>query len=175
MSCWLNLQDIITGLSYTLGHFFIIHPKQAWKSSMTVFEGSCLCKGVSYSIKGEALAFYHCHCQRCRKANGTGHASNIRIDAKSIEWQGDKSLINRYKVPDADRFRNDFCSTCGSPMPRYFEEVGFVVLPAGTLDHEPPLQPQARIFNASRAEWSCSESTSEGKSEAIPCFDTYPE
>ena len=142
---------------------------------MSVFEGSCLCKGVSYSIKGEALAFYHCHCQRCRKANGTGHASNIRIDAQSIEWQGDESLINRYKVPDADRFRNDFCSACGSPMPRYFKEVGFVVLPAGTLDHEPPLQPQARIFNASRAEWSCSEGASKGKSEAIPCFDTYPE
>jgi hypothetical protein len=136
---------------------------------MSVFEGSCLCKGVSYSIKGEALAFYHCHCQRCRKANGTGHATNIRIDAQSIEWQGDESLINRYKVPDADRFRNDFCSACGSPMPRYFKEVGFVVLPAGTLDHEPPLLPQARIFNASRAEWSCSEN----RAEAIPCFEAY--
>ncbi|MDB4453675.1 GFA family protein [Pseudomonadales bacterium] len=109
-----------------MGHFFIIHPKQAWKSPMTVFEGSCLCKGISYSIKGDALGFYHCHCQRCRKVNGTGHGSNIRIDAQSIEWHGDKSLINRYKVPDAYRFRNDFCRDCGSPMPRYFEEVGYM-------------------------------------------------
>jgi hypothetical protein len=169
MSCWLNLQDIITGLSLYFALPAGFHLNHSWIIHMTVFKGSCLCQGVSYSIKGEALAFYHCHCQRCRKANGTGHASNIRIDTKHIEWQGDESLIHRYKVPDADRFRNDFCSACGSPMPRYFEEVGFVVLPAGTLDHEPPLQPQSRIFNASRAKWSCSNE------HAIPCFDAYPE
>jgi len=31
-----------------------------------------------------------------------------------------------------------------------------VVIPAGSLDDETPVRPQARIFTGSRASWSCS-------------------
>ena len=134
---------------------------------MNSFQGSCLCGSVRYKIEGSPLAFYHCHCQRCRKTTGTGHASNIRIDTKDIQWLSGEELIKRYKVPAAERFRNDFCGQCGSPLPRYFDEVGFVVLPAGTLDQEPDLVPDARIFYPSRAQWSCSDK--------LPTYDEYVE
>ncbi len=124
---------------------------------MKTYIGSCLCGEVRYEIEGQPLAFYHCHCQRCRKFSGTGHASNIRIDANIINWVAGGDLVKQYKVPEAERFRNDFCSNCGSPLPRYFEEVGFIVLPAGTLDTEPEIKPDARIFYASRSSWSCSD------------------
>ena len=132
---------------------------------MECYSGSCLCGQVRYEIRGPSLAFYHCHCQRCRKFSGTGHASNIRIDTKQIHWLSGKELIKRYKVPEAERFRNDFCAACGSPLPRYFAEVGFVVLPAGTLDHEPAIQPEARIFNTSRSQWSCRDD--------LPTYEEY--
>lgn len=132
---------------------------------MDTFMGSCLCGSVRYKIEGAALNFYHCHCQRCRKTTGTGHASNIRVDAKNIQWLSGEDLIKRYKVPAAERFRNDFCGQCGSPLPRYFEEIGLVVLPAGTLDQEPDLMPEARIFYPSRAQWSCTD--------ALPTYEEY--
>lgn len=134
---------------------------------MDSFSGSCLCGSVRYKIEGAPLAFYHCHCQRCRKTTGTGHASNLRIDAKNIQWMSGENLIKRYKVQQAERFRNDFCGQCGSPLPRFFEEVGFIVLPAGTLDEEPELIPNARIFYPSRAQWSCCDN--------LPTYEEYVE
>ena len=135
---------------------------------MTVFSGSCLCGKVQYLIEGAPIGFYHCHCSRCRKLSRTGHATNIRIDTNKIIWKSGKALIKSYKVPEAERFRNDFCESCGSPLPRYFNEAGFVVVTAGTLDHELDIKPDARIFHASRAEWSCCD-------DVLPKFDRYAE
>lgn len=133
---------------------------------MPIYEGSCLCGQVRYRIEGEQLAFYHCHCSRCRKMNGTGHASNLRIAGNNIEWLSGEELMKRYKVPEAERFRNDFCGHCGSPMPRHFPQHQMIVLPAGTLDSELEAKPEARIFNQSRASWSCEDQ--------LPVFAEYP-
>lgn len=137
---------------------------------MTEFnlDGSCLCGSVKYQVNGEAQRFYHCHCQRCRKTTGTGHASNILVTPESsLTWLEGENLLQRYKVPEAERFYNCFCSRCGSPLPRVVPELGAVIIPAGTLNAEPPLQPQARIFDASRAQWSCS-------GDELPKFAGYP-
>ena len=130
--------------------------------------GSCLCGAVRYTIHGAAQRFYHCHCRRCRKATGTGHASNLLVTPlASLAWLAGEELLRRYKVPEAERFHNCFCAHCGSPMPRAVPELDAVVIPAGSLDVEPPLQPQARIFWDSRAPWSCS-------GDGIPVFPEYP-
>jgi len=119
------------------------------------FKGSCLCGSVKYELHGEPIKFYHCHCQRCRKATGTGHASNIMIKPEAFEWVSGEELLKRYKVPEAERFYTHFCSQCGSAMPRNVPELGMIVIPAGSLDQELDMKPQARIFWDSRAEWSC--------------------
>ena len=36
-----------------------------------VYQGSCLCQGIRYEIQGEIGEIVQCHCQRCRKENGT--------------------------------------------------------------------------------------------------------
>ncbi|HHH43893.1 MAG TPA: GFA family protein [Gammaproteobacteria bacterium] len=119
--------------------------------------GRCLCGAVQYEINGTAERFYHCHCQRCRRTTGTGHASNLLVKPESsLTWTKGEELLRRFKVPEAERFYNCFCSQCGSPMPRRVPQLEGVVIPAGTLNEEPPMQPQARIFQDSRASWSCS-------------------
>lgn len=131
----------------------------------TNLSGSCLCGSVRYEIKGDTKRFYHCHCQRCRKTTGTGHASNILVTPESsLTWTAGESLLKRYKVPEAERFYNCFCSNCGSPMPRVVPQLNGTVIPAGTLNGEPPIRPQARIFWGSRVEWSCSD-------DGLPVFD----
>ena len=52
-------------------------------------------------------------------------------------------------------------------MPREVPEIGMVVIPAGSLDHDISIEPQARIFWESRAEWSCS-------GDQMPVFAEYP-
>ena len=123
--------------------------------TQTTFRGSCLCGSVQYEITGDPQRFYHCHCSRCRKASGTGHASNLLVKPGAIKWIKGEGLIKAYKIPEAKRFTRCFCSVCGSAVPRYVKETDFIVIPAGSLDNDPTIQPQARIFWDSRASWSC--------------------
>ncbi|VAW61495.1 Gfa-like protein [hydrothermal vent metagenome] len=135
-------------------------------SEVTV-KGSCLCGSVKYRVTGETKRFYHCHCQRCRKATGTGHASNLLISPYTgIRWLEGEDLLGRYKVPEAERFYNCFCTNCGSIMPRVVPELDAVLIPAGSLDTLPPISPQGHIFWDSRAEWSCADE--------LPVFSEYP-
>ena len=129
--------------------------------------GSCLCGAVSYEITGEAGQFWHCHCSRCRKASGTGHATNILLKPDSVTWTAGEELLRFYKVPDAKRFATAFCSVCGSLMPRVAPDHSIAVVPAGTLDKDPGIRPQGRIFQDSRSDWSCDNAE-------LPAFDTYP-
>jgi hypothetical protein len=128
--------------------------------------GSCLCGAVRYVARGEEQRFYHCHCTRCRKASGTGHASNIFVKG-TLTWSSGENVLRSFKVPEAERFTNTFCEVCGSRMPRFIEPLSMVFIPAGSLDEEPDLRPQARIFTASGAAWSCDGSV-------LPVFDEYP-
>ena len=130
------------------------------------FRGSCLCGSVQYEISGEPKKFYHCHCMRCRKSSGTGHASNLLIQPGAIKWLKGEELIRSYKIPEAKRFTRCFCAVCGGQVPRYVKETDFIVIPAGSLDSDPAIQPQARIFWDSRASWSCS-------GDDLPVFSEY--
>ena len=129
--------------------------------------GSCLCGSVAYEIHGEFLQFNHCHCERCRKMTGTGHATNIILKPGSVEWTAGENLLRSYKVPEAKRFRSVFCGECGSPMPRVTPDNSLAVIPAGTLDKEPGVRPERRIFQDSRTDWSC-------PADDLPAFDQYP-
>lgn len=129
--------------------------------------GSCLCGSVHYEITGDDAKFYHCHCERCRKASGTGHMSNIILRPESVRFTAGEALLKRYKVPEAKRFATVFCSNCGSLMPRTSPEAGIAVIPAGSLDHDLDIRPTARIFYDSRANWSCD-------GDDVPCFTEYP-
>lgn len=132
-----------------------------------VLNGSCLCGAVRYEVVGDPQRFYHCHCSRCRKSSGTGHATNLMLTNAKIVFSRGEALLKRYKVPEAERFTRQFCSECGSSVARFVPELGAVVVPAGSLDCAVPFQPQARIFWDSRAEWSCGD-------QALPRFTEYP-
>lgn len=129
--------------------------------------GSCLCGDLKFIVTGKPARFYHCHCSRCRKASGTGHASNLFVKKAKLEWQGDTNTIRHFKLPEAERFARSFCTRCGSPLPREVPQFNMVFVPAGTLNEEPNIKPQARIFHDSRVGWSCS-------TEEIPSFSDYP-
>ena len=129
--------------------------------------GSCLCGDVTYEASGDAQDFFHCHCSRCRKATGTGHASNIIMAPASLKWLTGEDQVESYKVPDAKFFVNSFCRACGARVPRYSQEHNLAVIPAGSLDVDPGVEPSARIFKAAGTSWSCD-------SRNLPEFEKYP-
>jgi hypothetical protein len=128
--------------------------------------GSCLCGAVRYTARGEPRRFLLCQCSRCRKATGSAGASNLFLKGV-IEWTAGEEEIAWFRLPEAERFGNSFCRRCGSRLPRFIEEAGVVMIPAGSLDEEPDMEPQARIFTGSRAEWARHDLD-------LPCFEEYP-
>lgn len=135
--------------------------------TQTTLTGSCLCGAVRYEAVGEAQRFFHCHCSRCRKASGTGHASNLFLQPGTLRWLAGEEQVRSFKLPAAKRFANAFCATCGARLPRQPPGGDLVIIPAGSLDAEAPIAPQARIFTGSRAAWSCA-------GDALPVFEEYP-
>ena len=118
-----------------------------------VTEGSCLCGAVAYEARGAALFMQNCHCQRCRRARGAAHASNIFYAMDQFRWQQGEERLREYKLPEARFHTTSFCADCAGGAPRISRERALVVIPAGSLDTDPPLTPQRHIFTDYKASW----------------------
>ena len=121
---------------------------------MTIkISGSCLCDEVQFTVTGPFQLFVLCHCSRCRKSTGSAHASNIFTEAVNIEWISGAELVNRYELPDAKRFTKAFCLKCGCPVPCVSRDDKRLLIPAGSLDSNPDINPHMRIYCADKAPW----------------------
>jgi len=115
--------------------------------------GSCFCNTVSYQISARSGMFQYCHCCRCRKFTGSAFAANIIISPNDFNWLSGENHIARYE-PEATRyFATCFCKCCGSSLPWLNKTATAVVVPAGTLDHDPEVRPMHNIFRGSGAAW----------------------
>jgi hypothetical protein len=130
--------------------------------------GSCLCGAVSFEVSPPFDRMLHCHCSRCRKGTGTGHATNVITAPDRLRWLSGEQAIKRYDLPTAKSFGKWFCSECGSPVPRLTRNGQLFVIPAGSLDTVPPMRPTAHIFWGSKAPWGCDSS-------GLPTFEEYPQ
>ena len=115
--------------------------------------GSCLCRRVSYALRGNLGLFQYCHCSRCRKFSGSAFASNILVSPEHFRWLSGEDAVGRYEVADAKYFATAFCKNCGSSLPWLTQTGEVVVVPAGTLEGDPDIRPSQNIFCASRAVW----------------------
>ncbi len=131
------------------------------------YRGSCLCGRVRFEIEGGFDAFYLCYCGHCRKDTGSAHASNLFSRSAKLTWLQGLENVKTHQLNDREHVKS-FCSNCGSALPAYSERLKLLVVPAGSLDTEPELKPDARIFLDSKAGWV------EGL-DNIPGFGALPE
>ncbi len=122
-------------------------PDLALKASRSrVLFGSCLCGDVGYRICGSPLRMVKCDCESCRRARGVASASNLFVPARQFQWTRGESQVVSYRLPGSgSSFATAFCRRCGSDLPRASRGESVVVVPAGTLDSEPDLRPQAHV------------------------------
>ncbi|QDK98960.1 GFA family protein [Acinetobacter tandoii] len=120
--------------------------------SQQYYAGSCLCGVIRYEVHGEIGDVVQCHCQLCRKANGTAFATNAPTKKSDFQLvQGEQFLKSYQSTATTQRC---FCSECGSPIlsikadtPEYYR------LRIGTLDTPLVQKPTMHIFVDSKAEW----------------------
>lgn len=128
--------------------------------------GSCLCGSVRFEITPPFSLFRYCHCTRCQKATGAGHAANLFLPVAQFSWLSGDSLIRHFDLPGAKRFAVNFCTQCGSRVPHKVTGTENMLIPAGTLDADPEMRPDASIFWASKAPWFV-------ETPELPKFDEY--
>ncbi|MGI9331765.1 MAG: GFA family protein [Gammaproteobacteria bacterium] len=115
--------------------------------------GECLCGAVAFEYDGEPAFMWNCHCSRCRLARGAAHATNVFVATESFRWLRGEDNVVTYKLPEAERFGQAFCKTCGSKVPRVRDGAPYVVVPAGAVDGDPGARPTGHIYADSKASW----------------------
>lgn len=130
------------------------------------YQGSCLCKTVSFQIEGSFESFFLCHCKFCQKDTGSAHAANLFSTKAKLKWSLGKEKIKTFNLPETKHVKS-FCSECGSALPSEQMNGELLVVPAGSLDTEISIKPTAHIFLSSKAAWS-------DKLDLVQKFEKFP-
>jgi hypothetical protein len=125
--------------------------------------GRCLCGGFQFEILGPIGEVRLCHCDLCRRANGTAFSANARIPLERYRVIAGEDLLSGYESsPGAQR---SFCSRCGSPVfARVAIDPNHIRIRLGTLDREADAEITAHVWVGSKARW-------DRLSWAIPSFE----
>ena len=114
-------------------------------------EGSCFCGTVRYQASEPFNSMMSCHCSMCRKHHGAAFATYVSAPLERFRWmRGEDALLKYQSSPQGIR---NSCSVCGSTVPMTLETHDLVVLPAGPLEGDLGIKPQAHIFVGSKATW----------------------
>jgi hypothetical protein len=128
--------------------------------------GGCLCGAVKFEITGHFQHFYLCHCSHCRKDSGSAHAANLFSTTATLQWMSGQEATKQFTLPGT-RHSKCFCQHCGSALPNRQMDGALLVVPAGCLDSDISIRPDAHLFTASKANW-------DHTLEEIPAFDGLP-
>lgn len=114
--------------------------------------GQCLCGSFRFSVTGPLENVRLCHCDFCRRGNGSAYSANCRVLAERFAMVHDAGTLRHFEnTPGAKRF---FCGTCGSPVfARVDGDPDHIRIRLGTLDRDAVAEIVAHVWVASKARW----------------------
>ncbi len=81
------------------------------------FEAACLCGGITLSYSGTIGPANYCHCDDCRRANGSAFNIGVRVERKDLQVKATSELKSyKYVSESGYEIERCFCGTCGSPI-----------------------------------------------------------
>ena len=118
-----------------------------------ILTGGCACGAVRYEAKNEIQFSFQCHCRKCQRATGGGHASAYAVAVADVDFTG---LITEYAQGSdvgATTYAG-FCGTCGSPISSRTERFADrVYIHAATLDVPSAFKPAVSVFSSAAQPW----------------------
>lgn len=130
-----------------------------------MYQGSCLCGKIKFTLSDEISDIIYCHCSQCRKAQGSAFATNANVKEKSFNFVSGENNLTAFKYSNEQT--KYFCKTCGSPvMSKNSGSPDTVRIRLGTIESDITERPEAHIFVSSKANW-------ENISDNLPQYDEY--
>jgi hypothetical protein len=119
---------------------------------MKMLKGSCLCGKIQYQYSGDLNEISMCHCEQCRKAQGSAFVAVAPIQSSLFFILTGQEYIKEYRSsPGKVRA---FCQECGSPLYSARDDQPDVKrLRLGTLDTSVTVEHRYHIFVKSKAPW----------------------
>ena len=112
-------------------------------------KGSCLCKKITFEVRGELPAPSACHCSICRKH--TGHyEAGTDVNRTDITIHGSENITWFHS---SEKVRRGFCSTCGSPL--FFDPIqhDWIGINMGSFDGPTNTKLAKHIFVANKGDY----------------------
>ncbi|WP_084164363.1 GFA family protein [Rheinheimera texasensis] len=113
-------------------------------------EGSCNCKSVQFSSSYEIRAIVNCHCNLCRKMNGSAFSSYVVVAEEGFILKS--GVLKAVQV--SENASKSFCDNCGTPIYNQNPKLaGLKILYLGSIDNAPNLKPAINIYCESQLQW----------------------
>ncbi len=117
-----------------------------------MYNGSCLCGGVSFQINAPLEPIQMCHCSQCRKAQGGAFGTNTPVQTAHFALKSGAELLSEYESSPGKR--RVFCRRCGSPIYSSRDTLaGVIRIRAGLLDEPLQVKPAYHFYTASKCSW----------------------
>jgi len=117
-----------------------------------MYTGSCLCGIVQYEIQGAIEDIVHCHCSRCRRAQGSSFATNGNVARHEFKFVSGEDQLTAY--PSSATQKKYFCRHCGSPIISKNTNIPDKIrIRLGSIESTITERPEAHMFVASKADW----------------------
>jgi hypothetical protein len=126
-------------------------------------QGGCLCGAFRFEVERPLGEVRLCHCDLCRRANGTAFSGNARVSVEQFNVISDVTTVKEFESsPGAWKA---FCSTCGSPAySRVAWDQGGIRVRLGTLARGVDAEIMAHVWVASKASW-------DRITDGLPCYE----
>ncbi len=120
------------------------------------FEASCLCGGIQLRYSGNIGPSNYCHCEDCRRANGSAFNIGVRVERKDLQVNATTELKGYKSISDSGRETvRCFCGTCGSPIfTLHPHKPEYAWVKAGLIDQPEIVKPAYENWIKDKVKWA---------------------
>jgi hypothetical protein len=134
----------------------------------TPLKGSCQCGAITYTVDGEPLFTYACHCGSCQKRTGSAFSLGLVIATESLDVKGALTSWSRISDEGATNTRYS-CASCGNIIYGIGDTSPEVAkLQPGTLEDTSAVAPDVHMWTVKKQPWLTLPAR-------VPQFETQPE
>ena len=121
---------------------------------MDKFMASCRCGKVEISFSLPVTRVVQCHCQSCRKMQGSDYSTWIAVADQQFSIDSGSEYISTYEFTELST--KNFCSHCGTAVyginGKHFKK--HKMIPLGIVEnYSADIKPQFQVYTENKAEW----------------------